>query len=171
VSVEKLDTTYDEHCLSILLLHVNATHSRHAGVAARATRKSKRVQVSQPQCALVVHSNCLSGRAALLVPYGGEWHPPNGVHSPEYPDHRGRRIYRLTRGAAAGEQLPALQGQHGNPLLATRKVGTDRQCLAGGCSVQIVVLDKLDYCASLRNLETVSDRPNFKVGRLRITVN
>lgn len=29
--------------------------------------------------------------------------------------------------------------------------------------LQIVVLDKLDYCASLRNLESTQDKPNFKV--------
>jgi dTDP-D-glucose 4,6-dehydratase len=28
---------------------------------------------------------------------------------------------------------------------------------------QIVVLDKLDYCASMNNLSTVKDKPNFKV--------
>jgi hypothetical protein len=30
--------------------------------------------------------------------------------------------------------------------------------------VQIVVLDKLDYCATLNNLSEVADSPNFKVG-------
>ena len=29
--------------------------------------------------------------------------------------------------------------------------------------MQIVVLDKLDYCASLRNLQSTHDKPNFKV--------
>jgi hypothetical protein len=29
--------------------------------------------------------------------------------------------------------------------------------------VQIVVLDKLDYCATLNNLSAVADSPNFKV--------
>jgi hypothetical protein len=29
-------------------------------------------------------------------------------------------------------------------------------------AVQIVVLDKLDYCATLNNLSTVSDKPNFR---------
>ena len=29
--------------------------------------------------------------------------------------------------------------------------------------LQIVVLDKLDYCASLRNLRSTQDKPNFKV--------
>jgi dTDP-D-glucose 4,6-dehydratase len=28
---------------------------------------------------------------------------------------------------------------------------------------QVVVLDKLDYCASLHNLDSVKDCPNFKV--------
>ena len=32
--------------------------------------------------------------------------------------------------------------------------------------VQIVVLDKLDYCASLHNLESTQDKPNFKVSKL-----
>ena len=33
-----------------------------------------------------------------------------------------------------------------------------------GCpALQVVVLDKLDYCASLHNLDTVMDCPNFKV--------
>ncbi len=31
------------------------------------------------------------------------------------------------------------------------------------CCVQIVVLDKLDYCASMNNLASVKDKPNFKV--------
>lgn len=31
--------------------------------------------------------------------------------------------------------------------------------------LQIVVLDKLDYCASLRNLQSTQDKPNFKVSR------
>jgi len=30
--------------------------------------------------------------------------------------------------------------------------------------LQIVVLDKMDYCASVRNLESVIDQPNVKVG-------
>jgi dTDP-D-glucose 4,6-dehydratase len=30
---------------------------------------------------------------------------------------------------------------------------------------QIVVLDKLDYCASVKNLESVIDQPNVKVGQ------
>jgi dTDP-D-glucose 4,6-dehydratase len=30
-------------------------------------------------------------------------------------------------------------------------------------AVRFVVLDKLDYCSSLRNLDTVKDAPNFKV--------
>lgn len=32
--------------------------------------------------------------------------------------------------------------------------------------MQIVVLDKLDYCASLHNLETTQNKPNFKVSSL-----
>jgi dTDP-D-glucose 4,6-dehydratase len=32
-----------------------------------------------------------------------------------------------------------------------------------GC-LQIVVLDKLDYCASVKNLDSVIDQPNVKVG-------
>jgi dTDP-D-glucose 4,6-dehydratase len=39
--------------------------------------------------------------------------------------------------------------------------------LADAClafDLQIVVLDKLDYCASIRNLESVIDQPNVKVG-------
>jgi hypothetical protein len=32
--------------------------------------------------------------------------------------------------------------------------------------VQIVVIDKLDYCASKRNLDSCKDAPNFKVGAL-----
>lgn len=31
------------------------------------------------------------------------------------------------------------------------------------CSPQVVVLDKLDYCASMNNLFTVKENPNFKV--------
>lgn len=34
--------------------------------------------------------------------------------------------------------------------------------LCGAC-LQIVVLDKLDYCASVNNLESVIDQPNVKV--------
>lgn len=30
-------------------------------------------------------------------------------------------------------------------------------------TLQVVVLDKLDYCASLHNLDAVKDLPNFKV--------
>jgi hypothetical protein len=30
-------------------------------------------------------------------------------------------------------------------------------------SLQVVVLDKLDYCASLKNLDSVKGKPNFKV--------
>ena len=30
--------------------------------------------------------------------------------------------------------------------------------------LQIVVIDKLDYCASKRNLDSCKDAPNFKVG-------
>jgi len=29
--------------------------------------------------------------------------------------------------------------------------------------MQIVVLDKLDYCSSMRSLDNVKDHPNFKV--------
>ena len=31
------------------------------------------------------------------------------------------------------------------------------------CPLQVVVLDKLDYCASLRNLDNFSQLPNLKV--------
>lgn len=31
------------------------------------------------------------------------------------------------------------------------------------CAMQVIVLDKLDYCATTRNLSSVWDRPNFKV--------
>jgi dTDP-D-glucose 4,6-dehydratase len=33
--------------------------------------------------------------------------------------------------------------------------------------LQIVVIDKLDYCASKRNLDSCKDAPNFKVGAAR----
>ena len=33
--------------------------------------------------------------------------------------------------------------------------------------VQVVVLDKLDYCASLKNLDSLKGRPNFKVRSLQ----
>ena len=29
-------------------------------------------------------------------------------------------------------------------------------------AVRVIALDKLDYCASLRNLQSVADEPNFK---------
>jgi hypothetical protein len=32
-----------------------------------------------------------------------------------------------------------------------------------GLVLQVVVLDKMDYCASLRNLASVIDKPNCKV--------
>ena len=32
--------------------------------------------------------------------------------------------------------------------------------------VQITVLDKLDYCATLNNLSDIRDKPNFKVLQL-----
>lgn len=37
---------------------------------------------------------------------------------------------------------------------------------AGACNSlpQIVVLDKLDYCASVKNLDSIIDQPNVKVG-------
>lgn len=31
-------------------------------------------------------------------------------------------------------------------------------------SLQVVVFDCLDYCATLHNLQAVKDAPNFKVG-------
>ena len=31
------------------------------------------------------------------------------------------------------------------------------------CTMQVVVFDKLDYCGSLKNLDSVRDKPNFKV--------
>lgn len=32
-------------------------------------------------------------------------------------------------------------------------------------AVRVVVLDKLDYCASLKNLDAIKNSPNFKVKR------
>ncbi len=32
-----------------------------------------------------------------------------------------------------------------------------------GCGSQVVVLDKLDYCSSLKNLHCIKDKANFKV--------
>jgi dTDP-D-glucose 4,6-dehydratase len=31
------------------------------------------------------------------------------------------------------------------------------------CVVQVVVLDKLDYCSSVKNFDAMKDCPNFKV--------
>jgi UDP-glucose 4,6-dehydratase len=31
--------------------------------------------------------------------------------------------------------------------------------------MQVVVLDKLDYCASTNNLSSLADKPNFRVSR------
>ena len=36
------------------------------------------------------------------------------------------------------------------------------------CAPQVVVLDKLDYCSSLRNLHSVKDKSNFKVRGSRL---
>jgi hypothetical protein len=35
-------------------------------------------------------------------------------------------------------------------------------------ATQVVVLDKLDYCATLRNLDSVRDHKNFKVGAVSL---
>jgi hypothetical protein len=35
---------------------------------------------------------------------------------------------------------------------------------------QVVVVDKLDYCASLRNLEAAAALPNFKARRPSVTL-
>jgi hypothetical protein len=40
---------------------------------------------------------------------------------------------------------------------------SSRDALTARAPPQIVVLDKLDYCASMNNLTSIKDKPNFKV--------
>lgn len=37
------------------------------------------------------------------------------------------------------------------------------------CCLQVVVLDKLDYCATLNNLTFAQEHPNFKVSNSRVS--
>lgn len=38
-------------------------------------------------------------------------------------------------------------------------------------NLQVVVIDKMDYCASLNNLSSVRDKPNFKVRILSVLID
>ena len=46
---------------------------------------------------------------------------------------------------------------------APARRGAARDENGAACAPQVVVLDKLDYCSSLKNLQSVKDKSNFKV--------
>ena len=47
--------------------------------------------------------------------------------------------------------------------MLVKSIFDDHLTLLQHTVLQVVVLDKLDYCASIRNLESIQRLPNFKV--------
>lgn len=79
----------------------------------------------------------------------------------------------ITRCDQAGQEVPTVQGK-GAVQGSSCAEHVRSHTVAGSLSMalanphlvfdlQIVVLDKLDYCASIRNLESVIEQPNVKV--------
>jgi hypothetical protein len=67
-------------------------------------------------------------------------------------------------GASLSIHIQTFPNDHGCPPAppCMSRFEHRRQLSLRSCA-QIVVLDKLDYCSSLRNFDNVKDHPNFKV--------
>lgn len=85
----------------------------------------------------------------------------------------GRMGGRRWSGRAAAVEERVKKGERwSRPKLPTRPAHSSSRALAHLTApphplTQVIVLDKLDYCASLKNLDSVKGKSNFKVRRRR----
>lgn len=121
----------------------------------------------------------LAAAAAQPAPACTRRPGPAGVCAQERPHHRRMRLHRVPRCAAAVQAVPRLQGEHAPTALRPpppRAIHGPRLPCAPtplthrprrvpiARSAQIIVMDKMDYCASVRNIEeALQANSNVKV--------